>query len=384
MKKINFLKAALAAFVVSFSLASCETEVIKEVEKEVIKEVEVEKEVIVEVEKDNNWSRYQAEVNKVVADQKKHNKCILLVAFGSTWQCAYDAFDATQKAYQEKFTDYDVFVSFSSAICINRAMAGENTDARYFYAPNFWLHAFGENKYDEILVQSLQVIPGEEFNRVINYLKDFANNYLGDLDDTYLSQVTLKLGAPLLTSNEGDGNDVDACAAALNEYYGKELEKGLVAFMGHGNPDSYDSYKANVRYTELETALQTINPKYFVGTVDMPNNYKADVWSRIQAQGQEKAGHISLHALMSIAGDHAHNDMVGEGEEYWDSEDEASEENSWLEYFKNVAGYTVEGMDNPLGLLSVPGVLAIWMNHTATAVEDEGLEDYYHSMFPEE
>lgn len=373
---------AMTACMAAFTLASCE----KEVVKEVIKEVEVEKEVIkeVEVEKDNNWSRYQAEVDKVVKAEKKHNKAILLVAFGSTWQCAYDAFDATQKAYQAQFPDYDVFVSFSSAICINRAMAGENTAARYFYAPNFWLHSFGSVKYDEILVQSLQVIPGEEFNRVINYLKDFANNYLGDLDDKYLSEVTLKLGAPLLTSAEGEDNDVDATAAALHEFYGQELNNGLVAFMGHGNPDNYDSYKANVRYTELEEALQKISPKYFVGTVDMPDNYKDNVWTRIQDQNQAGAGHISLHALMSIAGDHAHNDMVGEGEEYWDGEDEASEENSWLEYFKNVAGFSVAGMENPLGLLSVPGVLKIWMQHTAAAVEDEGLEDYYHSMFPEE
>lgn len=383
MKKIKFLMCAMAAFMTANAFIGCSDDD----DTPVIKEVIVEKHDTIEVVKpsvDDNWTKYQKDVNALVTKEKKHDKAILLVAFGSTWQCAYDAFDATQKAYQAKFPDYDVYVSFSSAICINRAMGGENTDPRYFYAPNFWLHAFGTAKYDEILVQSMQVIPGEEFNRVINYLKDFANNYLGDLDDEYLSKVALKLGAPLLTSNEGEGNDVDACAAALHEYYGAELKNGLVAFMGHGNPDSYDSYKANVRYTELETALQKIDPKYFVGTVDMPENYKDNVWGRIKAQKLNQTGHISLHALMSIAGDHAHNDMVGEGEEYWDGEDEASEENSWLEYFKNVAGFTVDGVENPLGLLEVPGVLDIWMQHTATAVEDEALEDYYHSMFPEE
>lgn len=332
----------------------------------------------------DNWSKYQHEVDSIVELNKTHKKAILLVAFGSTWQNAFDAFDATQKAYENKFTDYDVYISFSSAICINRAMKGENTDPRFYYAPNFWLHSFGTNKYDEILVQSLQVIPGEEFNRVINYLKDFANNYLGDLDDNYLSKVVLKLGAPLLTSNEGEDNDIDATAAALHAKYGADLETGLVTFMGHGNPDSYDSYKANVRYTELEKALQKINPKYFVGTVDMPNNYKQNVWERIQKSGFANVGKISFYTLMSIAGDHAHNDMIGEGKDYWDEEDPESEDNSYLEYFKNVAKFEVGGNTNPLGLLEVPGVLNIWMKHTAAAVEDEGLEDYYHSMFPEE
>lgn len=381
MKKIKFLAMAMAALM-STSFIACSDDDDTPVVPPVVNpdDNKEDKPTVPE----SNWTIYQRSVDEMVSKEKKSNKAILLVAFGSTWECAYNAFDATQKAYQKEFPGYDVYVSFSSAICINRAMAGENTDPRYFYAPNFWLHAFGTAKYDEIVVQSLQVIPGEEFNRVINYLKDFANNYLGDLDDKYLANVELKLGAPLLTSNEGKGNDVEATAAALDAHYGAELKDGLVAFMGHGNPDSYDSYKANVRYTELEEALQKINPKYYVGTVDMPDNYKDNVWERIQDAKQTKAGHISLHALMSIAGDHAHNDMVGEGEEYWDGEDEASEENSWLEYFSNVAGFSVAGADNPLGLLEVPGVLKIWMQHTKDAVDGDALEDYYHSMFPEE
>ena len=370
--KIKSLIIAMLAMVASMSFVSCSDDDDKDVA--------------------NNYTVYQNAVDAQVKAQKNksgNKKAILLVAFGSTWQCAFDAFDSTVKAYQNdaRFKGYDVYMSYSSAICINRAAAGEHAaegaQVRNYYAPNFWLHAFGTAQYDEILVQSLQVIPGEEFNRVINYLKDFANNYLGDLDDEYLSKVTLKLGSPLLTTNEGENNDVELTAKALHAQYGSELRNGVVAFMGHGNPDSYDSYKANVRYTELEEALQRINPNYFVGTVDMPDNYKNNVWERIQEQ-KVSANHISLHALMSIAGDHAHNDMVGEGEEYWDEEEAESEDNSWLEYFKNVAHWTVSGQENPLGLLQVPGVLKIWMDHTATAVEDEGLEDYYHSMFPEE
>ena len=333
---------------------------------------------------EDNYTTYQKAVDAQVQAGKKHNKAILLVAFGSTWQQAFTAFDNTKKSYETRFTDYDVYVSYSSAICINRAAQGEHqadgAEVRNYYAPNFWLHAFGTAKYDEILVQSLQVIPGEEFNRVINYLKDFANNYLGDLDDTYLSKVTLKLGAPLLTSNEGANNDVEATAKALDAYCNKQSGQGIVAFMGHGNPNGFDSYKANVRYTELEEALQEINPNYFVGTVDMPDNYKNNVLDRMHAAGFTE-GNIYLYPLMSIAGDHAHNDMAGEGDDYWDASEPASEENSWYEYF---AHNNFVPTSNLLGLLEIPGVLNIWMQHTQDAVNSEGLEDYYHSMFPEE
>ncbi len=330
----------------------------------------------------NNWTTYQDAVDSQVKAAKKHDKAILLVAFGSTWQMAFDAFDATRATYEQEFgSDYDIYFSFSSAICINRAAAGENTTPRNYYAPNFWLHAFGRSEYSEILVQSLQVIPGEEFNRVINYIKDFANNYLGDLDDEYLSQVTLKLGSPLLTSAEGDGNDVDKAAAALYSYCQAQVNSGdVIAYMGHGNPDSYDSYKANVRYTELEEALQKLYPKFYVGTVDMPDNYKNNVYDRMQADGIAEGEVVQLYPLMSIAGDHAHNDLAGEGSDFWDPEDEASEENSWYEYFTH-KGYTAE--PNLTGLLSIPAILDIWIQHTHEAVNDEGLEDYYHSMFPE-
>ncbi|MBR1539278.1 MAG: sirohydrochlorin cobaltochelatase, partial [Bacteroidales bacterium] len=235
-----------------------------------------------------NYTAYQKAVNETVKKQKKNNKAILLVAFGSTWQQAFDAFDTTVDAYKKAFPSYDVYLSFSSAICINRAAAGENAadgaEVRNYYAPPFWLTAFAQKgvMYNEIVVQSLQVIPGEEYTRVINYIKDFANNSNGDIDDDYLAGVTLKLGVPLLQDAD---KDVTAVARALDNLYKTQAASDLVAFMGHGNPDSYDTYKANVRYTQLEEALQAINPHYFVGTVDMMENFKTNVWARMTANG---------------------------------------------------------------------------------------------------
>ncbi len=170
-------------------------------------------------------------------------------------------------------------------------------------------------------------------------------------------------------------------ARQLNALYASEAQQGVVAFMGHGNPDNYDTFKANVRYEQLEEALQVYSPNYYVGTVDMPANYKQDVLFRMQLNGIT-SGKVQLHALMSIAGDHAHNDMAGSGEEYWDPTEPDSEENSWYEFF-NHNGYTATvplSGNHPLGLLELPGVLNIWINHTKNA---EFLEDAYHSMYPE-
>ena len=362
MKKIKFFLMALAAISLSAGFMACSND-----------------------DDVSNWQKYQDAVTQNVKSNKKQNKAILLVAFGSTWQQAYDAFDGTVSAYKQQFPAYDVFLSFSSAICINRAAAGENVDPRNFYAPNFWLNAFAQEgvRYDEIVVQSLQVIPGEEYTRVINYIKDFANNSNGDLDDEYLSKVVLKLGAPLLQDAD---KDVPEVAKQLNALYKTQAAEGVVAFMGHGNPDSYDTYKANVRYTQLEEALQTYSKNYFVGTVDMMGNFKTNVLQRMQDAGIT-SGKVYCHPLMSIDGDHGHNDMAGD-DDAWDNgyepnEEGEVEETSWKKYFSRM-GYVCNNETMiEKGLLELPTVRNVWMQHTKDAIAGEAL-DYYHSKNPEE
>ncbi|MBO7584348.1 MAG: sirohydrochlorin cobaltochelatase [Bacteroidales bacterium] len=349
-----------------------------------------------------NYTAYQRAVNETVKAQKKNNKAILLVAFGSTWQQAFDAFDETIEAYRKAFPQYDVYLSFSSAICINRAAAGENAadgaEIRNYYAPPFWYTAFAQKgvMYSEIVTQSLQVIPGEEYTRVINYIKDFANNANGDLDDDYLSRVVLKLGVPLL---QDEDKDVNAVAKALNNLYKGQAANDIVAFMGHGNPDSYDTYKANIRYTQLEEALQQINPHYFVGTVDMMENFKPHVYERMAEAGLNTSNRkVYLHPLMSIDGDHGHNDMAGDdlpeqfvGKSYTfdDLLDEANDEGevedcSWKVFFgAKGSGFTCDNSTMiEKGLLELPTIRQIWMDHTKDAINGEPL-DYYHSKNPE-
>ena len=386
MKKIKYLVMAFAAVCFTVGLTSCEKE--KEVEKIVEKPVEVIVEVPVEVPvlQDNNWSQYQKAVTDNVKANKKNDKVILLVAFGCTWEQGFNAFDETVKAYQEAFSGYDVFLSYSSAICINRAAAGENGVSRNYYAPPFWLNAFAAKgvQYGEVVVQSLQVIPGEEYTRVINYIKDFANNANGDLDDDYLASVKLKLGVPLLQSAE---EDIPTVAKELNELFKDYVSKGVVAFMGHGNPDEYDTYKANVRYTELENALQKYNKKYFVGTVDMKENFKTNVYARMQKAGF-KNGIVYCAPLMSIDGDHGHNDMAGDDDDNWEdgkftpNEEGEVEDTSWKKYFGHLGYECNDDTMIELGLLEWPTIRQIWMNHTQAAIEGDPLE-YYHSKNPE-
>ena len=379
MKQIKFLMLAMMAFVASATFTACSSD-----------------------DNDNNkggtqsnYERYQQAVNETVKSQKKSNKVILLVAFGSTWEQAYDTFDKVVDDYKANFSGWDVYLSFSSAICINNARAGENVDPKDYYDPEHWLTAIGLAGYQQIVVQSLQVIPGEEYRRVRDsYVKDFMNNRNGDFTDAYMKSLDhqVVVGTPLMAEE----SDAQLLATTLNSESDVKaaLAQGIVAFMGHGNPEGYDYYGGNVRYLQLESYLRAISPNYYVGTVDMDDTYAENVLEHIAggefdyqigdfkktvtyaANENKKA---QLFVLMSIAGDHAHNDMA-------DDEDDES----WFSLF-NAAGIETAAYETNFtepcwkkyksgeeyipGLAERSAVRKLWMNHTREAIAKLGTDE---------
>ena len=376
MKQIKYLMLAMVAFIASATFTACNSDDDNN-------------------GKQSNYDRYQQAVNQTVNTQKKSNKVILLVAFGSTWEQAYDTFDKVVEDYKAQFSGWDVYLSFSSAICINNARAGENVDPKDYYDPEHWLTAIGLAGYQQVVVQSLQVIPGEEYRRVRDsYVKDFMNNRNGDFSDKYMKSLDRQVvvGTPLMAEE----SDAKALAQTLNNEADVKaaVAEGIVAFMGHGNPEGYDYYGGNIRYLQLESYLRELNSNYYVGTVDMDQTYAEDVVEHIKGGkfnfsvgdmmytmnydvNLSKKG--QLYPLMSIAGDHAHNDMADEeDDESWFSlfnaagiETAAYEANfseaCWKKY-KSGEGYIP-------GLAERSAVRNLWMNHTRQAINKLGTDE---------
>jgi len=378
MKKIKFLMLAMTAFVASATFIACSSDDDEKSENKV-----------------SNYEKYQQAVNDAVNSQKKSDKVILLVAFGSTWEQAYDTFDKVVSDYKSSFSGWDVYLSFSSAICINQARAGENVDPKDYYDPEHWLTAIGLAGYKMVVVQSLQVIPGEEYRRVRDtYVKDFMNNRNGDFTDAYMKSLDLNVvvGTPLMAEE----SDAKTLATTLNNESDIKdaVSKGIVAFMGHGNPEGYDYYGGNIRYLQLEDALRAISPNYYVGTVDMDETYAEDVLEHIKGgtfdyqvgditktitYTPNNAGNAQLYPLMSIAGDHAHNDMA-----------DPDDDESWFSLF-NEAGISTNAYEKTFtepcwrqyksgdeyipALAERSAVRRLWMNHTREAIAKLGTEE---------
>lgn len=107
------------------------------------------------------------------------------------------------------------------------------------------------------------------------------NNRNGDFTDAYMKSLDLNVvvGTPLMAEE----SDAQALATVLNNEpdIKAAVNKGIVAFMGHGNPEGYDYYGGNIRYLQLEDALRNLNKNYYVGSVDMKETYAEDVLAHI-------------------------------------------------------------------------------------------------------
>ncbi len=346
-------------------------------------------------DKSSNYQKYQEEVNSMVNSQKKSDKVILIVAFGSTWEQAYDTFEKVVADYKSQFSGWDVFLSFSSIECINNARAGENTTPKSYYDPEHWLNAIGNAGYKQIVVQSLQVIPGEEYRNVRDsYVKNFMNNKNGNFSTAYIKSLdrNVVIGTPLMAEE----SDAKALAEVLNKESDIKaaVANGIVAFMGHGNPEGYDYYGGNIRYVQLEQYLRAINKNYYVGTVDMDQTLVDDVLENIGGRTVTyEVGAISmdvnyeansatkaqLYPLMSIAGDHAHNDMADEeDEESWYSMFNAAniETAAYETTFREACWKKYEaGSEYIPALAERSAVRKLWMNHTREAIAKLGTDE---------
>ena len=355
MKTIKYLMMAAVALMTALSFTACSDD---------------------DNDNSSNYQKYQQEVTNMVNKQKKNDKVILLVAFGSTWEQAYDTFEKVVDDYKANFSGWDVYLSFSSIECINNARAGENVAPKDYYDPEHWLNAIGQAGYKQIVVQSLQVIPGEEYRNVRDsYVKNFMNNKNGNFTTAYLKSLdrNVVIGTPLMAEEE----DAEALAEVLNKESDIKaaVAEGIVAFMGHGNPEGYDYYGGNIRYVQLEQYLRAINKNYYVGTVDMDQTLVDDVLD----YATNNATKAQLYPLMSIAGDHAHNDMADEeDEESWYSMFNAAgiETAAYETTFKEACWKKYQAGDDYIPALAErSAVRKLWMNHTKDAIEKLGTEE---------
>jgi len=261
---------------------------------------------------------------------RPEKKGILLAAFGTTVPEALAAMDNIERLTKKAFPNVPVRWAYSSNIV--RAKLAKS--GKIISSPAEALAAMMAEGFTRVAVQSLHTIPGWEFTNMEKTAKAFEGMPKG------FEQV--EVGAPLLWTTD----DVQKAAEILLTCIPKERKPGeAVVFMGHGT-----DHPGGIYYPGIQYYLWEKDPNVFVGTVEGSPTLD-DVVAALASKKLKKA---YLLPFMSVAGDHARNDMAGE------------EDDSWVNVLKKAGVTSVPVLK---GTGEIDALAGIWIDHLKAAFE---------------
>lgn len=227
-------------------------------------------------------------------EKKPEKKGILLVAFGSSEESAQVSFENIDKKTKGACPGIPVYWAYTSHIIRNKlAKQGKILDA-----PEVVLTKMNTEGFTHVAVQSLHTIMGEEYDDLKRVVGAFSQ--MGGFEK-------VMLGYPMLATQEDMLRVVDAIIKNIPK--DRKANEAFV-LMGHGTP-----HPANAFYAALMFQLQLKDPNIFVGTVEGYPSI-SDIQKLMVKKSIKKA---YLMPFMSVAGDHAKNDMAGDEEDSWKS-----------------------------------------------------------------
>lgn len=207
-------------------------------------------------------------------------KAILTVSFGTSHaEAERSCIRPVEAALERAFPDWKVCRAYTSRTILNKLRAGgvqveSETEA---------LTRLQTEGFDPIIIAPTHIIPGEEYERV------------------RAAAMGRRLSAPLL-AEEGD---LEWMAKELTSISAEEGRPLLL--MGHGTEHASDAVYAHLR--------EKLPSGVFLACVEGAHSLKQVLPDLDRMCNRQ----ITLMPLMLVAGEHALNDMAGDGEDSWKS-----------------------------------------------------------------
>ena len=248
---------------------------------------------------------------------------IILTAFGTTSK-AVDTYDYMDKIIVERFPDYEIRWAYTSRMVRNLVKEKRKTELK---STKEVLTELEDNGYDQAVVQSLHVLCGTEFHRLIN--------------ETKQCRISTSIGFPLLSSPA----DYSALIAGIGDIFSTPGNDEAVVLVGHGTEHPVWS-----SYIALEYLLQKeYGSNIYVGVVEGENSCDRIV----QAIKGKEIKRVLLVPFMIVAGVHFKEDLIGDSEDSWKSRFERE-------------GIEVRAIDKGLGYY--PFIVDIFIDHIKEAL----------------
>jgi sirohydrochlorin cobaltochelatase len=217
---------------------------------------------------------------------------ILLVAFGSSKPSAQVSFENIDKKVKAVYPGIPIRWAYTSTI-IRKKLAKQG---KILDSPEVALAKMMDQGFTRVAVQSLHTIGGAEYHDLRRTVGAFK--MMGGFQHVIL-------GSPLLATQE----DMRRTVAAILKTIPQDRKKNeAVVLMGHGT-----HHPSNAFYAALMFQLQLKDPNVFMGTVEGYPGIDL-IKELLLKKGIKKA---YLMPFMSVAGDHAQNDMAGDEDDSW-------------------------------------------------------------------
>ena len=220
-------------------------------------------------------------------------KAILVVSFGTSYLDTLEkTIEKAEKQIRDTFSEYDIYRAFTSHKIIKKLQEKYEI---FIDTPEAMLEKLYDSGYEEIIMQPLHMIPGEEFIYINKIAEIFKEKF-----------EVLKVGRPIFYYQgiEELPQDYSLFIEATKELY---EENNAVVLMGHGT-----AHPANSVYGCLQAVFEDEGyENVFVTTVEGYPNFE-NVISRVKRKNIRE---VTLAPLMVVAGDHARNDMASDDKE---------------------------------------------------------------------
>ena len=224
-------------------------------------------------------------------------KAILVISFGTSYlDTLNESIEKAENQIRNHFDEYDIYRAFTSHKIIKKLKEKYEI---FVDTPEEILEKLYDNGYEEIIMQPLHIIPGEEYIYINKIGEAFKDKF-----------KILKIGRPIFYYQGIDElpQDYSLFIDATKDLY---ENNDAVVLMGHGT-----SHPANSVYGCLQSVFEDEGyENVFIGTVEGYPNFDT-VIKRLK---RKNITEVTVAPLMVVAGDHARNDMASDEEESWKS-----------------------------------------------------------------
>jgi sirohydrochlorin cobaltochelatase len=248
---------------------------------------------------------------------------IVIVAFGTATK-AKASYDFLDSRIRGNFSDHDILWAWSSRI-VNDATNGEANSR--IDSPHVVLHSLHQQRHPWAVVQSLHLLGGHEFMRLVA--------------DAAQQPIRTSIGLPLLFSPQ----DYQELCTALAPLITARPDQAILV-VGHGT-----DHPAWCAYPALQYFLrQRFGPRIFVGVIEEGCPTPHEVITEMTNSGYTRA---CIIPLLLVAGMHFHRDLTGENH------------HSWLSRLTR-ANISVETIEHGIGVL--PAISDMFCRHIEEAL----------------